>query len=135
MPSTLVTFVTPCGGAWASAAKVNAESARQRATEAAREADRAEAYALVSSNGRLWRASAAVPDHRAMSERWVRLARSEVSPLRNESQYSSWTRSQTARYAYLEIGVCFQVPVVRNEALQASCAYDQAYRRAGNYAV
>lgn len=47
-------------------AKIRAEDARQRATAAAREADRAEAEAVVDPDGRLRWASAAVADDRAM---------------------------------------------------------------------
>jgi hypothetical protein len=44
------------------AAKINAEHARQRAKEAAREADHAEAYAWVATHGGLRRPRAAVAD-------------------------------------------------------------------------
>jgi hypothetical protein len=47
------------------AAKMNAEHARKRATEAAREADRAEAC-MVGPHGRLWRAGAAIANDRSM---------------------------------------------------------------------
>ena len=63
------------------AAKINAEGARQRATKAAREADRAEAYALVAADGRLWRVGAAVADDRAMHQRRPGLAAGRVQPL------------------------------------------------------
>ena len=56
------------------AAKINAENARQRATEAAREADCAEALRMVTANGRLWWTGAAVANYRGMFKWRVRLA-------------------------------------------------------------
>ena len=47
-------------------AKVNAESARQRAKEAAREADRAEAFYVVIADGRLRWSRPTIPNHSAM---------------------------------------------------------------------
>ena len=50
-------------------AKIRAEGARKRAAEAVREADRAEAEALVTANGSLRQPGATVAKHRAMSQR------------------------------------------------------------------
>jgi hypothetical protein len=63
------------------AAKMNAESARERAKAAVREADRAEAQRLVAAYGRLWRAGAAVADDRAMPQWPARLARGRMQPV------------------------------------------------------
>jgi hypothetical protein len=48
---------------------MNAEHSRQRAIEAAREADRA-----VLANGRLRRTGATIADDQAISQSWLRLA-------------------------------------------------------------
>jgi hypothetical protein len=50
-------------------AKIRAESARKRAVEATREADRAEARCVVDPDGSLWRSGAAIPNHRPVSQR------------------------------------------------------------------
>jgi hypothetical protein len=66
---------------------MNADRARKLAVDAAREADRAEAYA-VPAFGRLWRTRSALANHCAMSERGLRLAISEVPQVRDAGQYS-----------------------------------------------
>lgn len=71
-------------------AKIRAEAARKRAAEAAREADRAEAEALVDPDGGLRRASAAVANDRAMPQR--RLPPSQMPPAPHRGQHSARAR-------------------------------------------
>ena len=85
------------------AAKMNADRARKLAVEAAREADRAEAM-LVPAYGRLWRTRSALANHRAMSQRGLRLARSEVPQMRDSGQHSFGCRPPTPQYTDLEVG-------------------------------
>jgi hypothetical protein len=62
-------------------AKIRAAGAREAAQKAVRAADRAEVESMVDPDGGLWRASAALPDHRSMPRWRVGLARSRVQPL------------------------------------------------------
>jgi len=62
-------------------AKIRATEARKAAQKAAREADRAEAEAVVNSDGRLRWTSAALANHRSMPQRRIGLARSGMQPL------------------------------------------------------
>jgi hypothetical protein len=68
-------------------AKIRAEGARERAVEVAREADRAEAESTVDTDGRQWRARAALAYHRAMPQRRIRLARSRMPPLKTTREH------------------------------------------------
>jgi len=67
-------------------AKILARRAREAAQKAAREADRAEAYAVVSPDGRLRRARAAIANDRAMSERGSGLARGRVQQVQDQGE-------------------------------------------------
>jgi hypothetical protein len=60
---------------------MNADRARKLAVEAARGADRAEVL-LVPAHGRLWWTGSALGNHRAMSQRGLRLVGGEVPPVR-----------------------------------------------------
>jgi aromatic ring-opening dioxygenase LigB subunit len=55
-------------------AEIRARGAREAAQKAAREADHAEAHAVVHPHGRLWRTRAAIAYDRAMPQRRSRLA-------------------------------------------------------------
>jgi hypothetical protein len=110
------------------AAKMNVDRARKLAVEAAREADRAEAHALVPAYGRLWWTGSAFANHRAMSQWGLRLARSEVPQMRNASEHSPGCRAPTRQYADLEVRGGAQMSVVPNAALFTANPYDQADR-------
>ena len=110
------------------AAQVNAERARKLAIEAAREADRAEAHGVVPANGRLWWTGSALANHRAMFQRGLRLARSEVPPVRDSGQHSPGCRPPIPQHADLEVGSGAEMPVVPNAAVFTASLYDQADR-------
>jgi len=116
------------------AAKMNADRARKLAVEAAREADRAEAM-LVPAYGRLWRTRSALANHRAMSQRGLRLARSEVPPVRDQGRYSPGCSPPTRQHANLEVGGGAQMPVVPNAEVFATGSHNQADDGAGDRAV
>jgi hypothetical protein len=114
------------------AAKINAESARQRAKEAAREADRAEAYAWslrMEGYGGPARPSPTIAQCLNAGYGWL-----EVKCRRCETKASIPLEAvRRSRDTAIRVGV--PVPVVRNKALQATGSHDKAYRRAGNHAV
>ena len=62
-------------------AKIRAESAPKRAKEAAREADRAEAHAWSLRMEGFGGPAQPIPNHRPMSQWWLRLVRGQVPPL------------------------------------------------------
>jgi hypothetical protein len=66
-------------------AKIRAEGARKRPAEAIREADRAEAEALVDPDGRLWRAPSALAYHRPMPQRRIWLVEVECHPCKTRA--------------------------------------------------
>jgi hypothetical protein len=106
-------------------AKIRAEEARKRAVEAAREADRADAEAMVHPHGRLWRTGAAVPNHRPMPQRRLWLARGSMPSVRDPRQPAARRHPSAARYPDLEIGGGAEMPVVSDAALFATGAHDQ----------
>jgi hypothetical protein len=116
------------------AAKMNADRARKLAVEAAREADRAEAHAFPAYGG-LWRTSSALANHRAMSQRGLRLARGEVPQMRDPGQYPFGCRPPISQHADLEAGGGVEMPVVPNAAVLAARAYDQVDRNSRDRAV
>jgi len=99
------------------AAKMNVDRARKLAVEAAREADRAEAHALVPAYGRLWWTGSG--PHQLSRNVWtgVRLARSEVPPVRDSGQRSPGCRPPIPQHADLEVGSGAEMPVVPNAAV------------------
>jgi hypothetical protein len=68
-------------------AKMQAEHARKRAVEAAREADRAEAEGMVSANGRLRRPGTAFTNDRPVHQRRSQSVGSRMQSLRNQGEH------------------------------------------------
>jgi hypothetical protein len=83
-------------------AKMRARHAREAAQKAAREADRAEAYGMVGSNGGLWRARAAIADHWAMPQRRPGLVRSRMQSLQDPREPTARCHSSATGYTDLE---------------------------------
>jgi len=116
-------------------AKMTAEHARLRATEAVREADRAETYALVGADGRLWRAGATVPDDWAMPQRSPRLAGGRVQPGKTRASLPLSAIRRATGHANLEAGGLVQMPIVSERPLRAASAHDQADGDARDHAL
>jgi hypothetical protein len=71
---------------WRNSGKeITARSARKEAQKAAREADRAEAYAWSIRMGKLWRTSAAVSNHRPLHTWWTWVVGDRVQSLQGPS--------------------------------------------------
>jgi hypothetical protein len=62
-------------------ARIRAEGAREAAKKAVREADRAAAEPMVDPDGSLWRAGATVANDRAMPQRRLWVATSQMPSL------------------------------------------------------
>lgn len=80
---------------------MSAESARQRATEATREADRAE-LTHVGLNEGLWRTGAALANDRSMPERRSGLARGRVQRVQNKGEPAAQRHPPVAGNAHQE---------------------------------
>jgi hypothetical protein len=75
---------------------------------------------MVPAYGRLWWTGSALANHRAMSQRGLRLARSKVLPVRDPSQHFTGRRPPTRQYADLETRGSAETPVLQDAALFAA---------------
>src|ERR1700738_2186204 len=93
------------------------------------------ARGVVDPHGGIWRAGAALADHRAMPQWRLPLAAGAMPPLRNRGQHSARTRPPAARYADLETRGRAEMPILPYAALFAAGAHDQADGRTADRAV
>jgi hypothetical protein len=107
-------------------AKIRADGARKHAAKAIRETDRAEAESVVDPDGGLWRASAALPDHRPMPQWRIRLARSRVPPLQGPREPNARCDPASAKHPDLEAGSGAEMPVMQERAIRTARPHDQA---------
>src|SRR5689334_13292415 len=90
---------------------------------------------MVSANGRLWRARAAISDDRSMPKRRTGLAGGRVQSLQDPSEFAARCHSPVAGYTDLEIGGFAQMPILPERSYSAAGANDQADRGAGDHAL
>ena len=83
-------------------AQIRAQGAREAATKAAKDADRAEAESLVDPHGGLRGARAAGTNDRAMPQRRLGLAGGRVQPLQDPSKPPAGCYPAAAGHADLE---------------------------------
>ena len=76
-------------------------------------------FAMVGTDGGLWRAGAAVAYNRAMSQPRLWLAGGDVSSLRNPGQPAARHHPPTPRYPDLEARSGAEVPILRHAAIRA----------------